>query len=888
MKKIFLILLGLIIILLGTAAVIPFIFKDDIKAAIDTQISNNVKARVFYDVDQLNLTLFKNFPNITVGIGDFGVVGVDQFDGDTLLSMGSFEIVIDIMSVISGDRINVNSISLVEPNIYVVVLEDGSANYDIAVASEDVPEPAVEEESATAFNVGINKWEIIDGNLIYFDQSMNFYTSIIGLNHEGRGDFTQDLFDLTTLTTVYELSLGFEGEDYLSNKRLLIDLTLTMDLPNSRYTFKQNRIALNDFGFGFDGEVAMPGDDINMDLTFTGQKITLVSMLSLIPGAYQEYLSGLDAKGNISFEGLVKGTYNETSMPAVNAKLQVDKGYVKYAEYPVPIEQLTIDAEFNQPSADLSKASFSVNKFSMLVDGEKAEATLAFKNFEDYQWDFSINGNLDLGKLMKIMPMDSMELEGKIAASLKTKGKMSDLEAERYDLLPTSGSMSIIDFKFVSPDLPQGFVIKKSDLSFDPSSIALSSFVATLGRSDMQMTGSLTNYLAYALSDDTIAGEFIFSSGTLDLNEWMTDEEVVEEDTSTLEVIRVPTNIDFLLKSNIGQILYDNLTIKDLKGDILVKDGAVRMQGVGFNLLDGKFELDGAYMTAGLENPVFDFDFKIKEMSIAQSFQAFNTVQKLAPIAEKMTGKFSTDFRMGGELGNDMMPLYDKLQGAGLLNIAQAAYKGDMKVLSAVSSATKLTSLSNTADAGQITIKDLLMQTEIKDGRVHFQPFNLGIGGFQSTLSGSNGIDGSMDYIMKMDVPTGALAGAANNLLSSLTGGKPVVGDKVRLNLGVLGTYDDPKVKLLGTESAGGTSTQQVVKAKLQAEINQKKEEAEAKIKQEIADQKAKAEEAAKAEAKKAAEAVKEQVGDEVKDAVGDKADEAKDAVKSLFKKKKN
>jgi len=520
--------------------------------------------------------------------------------------MGSFEVVVDLMSVIGGERITVNSISLVEPDIYVVVMEDGSANYDIAIPSEDEPEVVVEEETTAAFNVGINKWEIVNGNLIYYDQSMDFYTSIIGLNHEGRGDFTQDLFDLTTLTTVDELSLGFEGEDYLSNKRLLIDFTLAMDLLNSKYIFKENRIALNDFGFGFDGEVAMPGDDINMDLTFTGQDITITSLLSLIPGAYQEYLSGLQASGNISFEGLVKGAFNENSMPAVNAKLKVDNGFIKYAEYPVPIENLTIDSEFNQSSADLTQASFNLNKFSMLVDGEKAEATLAFKNFEDYQWDFGMNGNLDLGKLMKIMPMDSMELEGKIAPSLNTKGKMSDLDAERYDLLPTNGSMSISDFKFSGPDLPQGFGIVKSEMAFDPGSMILSSFDATLGRSDMQMNGSLTNYLAYALKGDTLAGQLNFTSGTFDLNEWMTDEEVIEEeDTTTLEVVRVPINIDFVLKSSISQILYDNLTIKDLKGDIIVKDGSVLMEGVDFNLLDGKFEMDGAYRTAGMENPTF-------------------------------------------------------------------------------------------------------------------------------------------------------------------------------------------------------------------------------------------------------------------------------------------
>ncbi|MEQ9423246.1 MAG: AsmA-like C-terminal region-containing protein [Cyclobacteriaceae bacterium] len=889
MKKFLLIVFGLILLILAAAVVLPIIYKDDIKAAIDSEIDKNVKAKVYYDVDHLNLTLFKNFPNITVGMGNFGVVGIDQFEGDTLMSMGSFEVVVDIMSVINGEKINVNSISLVEPNIYVIVLADGTANYDIAVASEEIETPAETDDSATAFNVGINKWEIVNGNLIYFDQSMNFYTSIMGLNHEGSGDFTQDLFDLTTHTAIDAWSLGYEGEEYLTNKRLAVDFTMAMDLPNSTYTFKQNRIALNDFGIGFDGTVAMPGDDINMDLTFTGQDISLVSLFSLIPGAYTEYLDGLDANATINFGGMVKGTYNDNTMPAINAKLKVDNGRITYAEYPIPIEQLTIDSELDVPSADLTTGSFNLNKFSMLVDGEKMEATLAFKNFEDYQWDFGMNGNVDLAKLMKLMPMDSMELEGKITAALQTKGKMSDLEAERYDQLPTNGSLGISDFKFSSPDLPQGFGIKKSEMTFDPSTIALKSFDATLGKSDMQMNGSLSNYLAYALNEnEIIKGTLNFNSGTFDLNEWMTEEEVVEEDTTTLSVIEVPTNIDFVLASNIGQVLYDNMAIKDMKGNIIVRDGSVRMEGVNMNLLNGSVSMNGFYTTAGVDHPTFDFDLKVSKLSIPESFKTFSTIQTLAPMAEKMIGNFSTDFKIGGALGDDMMPLYDHLFGAGLVEIAEAAYKGDMKVLSAVSSVTKLGAVSNAANNdGQIKLKDVLMQAEIKNGRVHLKPFDLEVGGYKTTVSGSNGVDGSLDYVMKMDVPTGQLAGVANNLLASFTGGQSVVGEKIRLNLGVTGNYEDPKVKILSTENASGSSPKQAVKQSIRAEVDKQKAEAEAKIQQEIADQKAAAEEEAKKQLEKAKEEVKDAVGDELKENLGEGAEEAKDALKGLFKKKK-
>ncbi len=898
MKKFFLIIFGLIIVLLATAFVLPIIFKDDIQKALDAEISNNVNAKVYYDSDHLNLTLFKDFPNITVGMGNFGIVGIDQFEGDTLMSMGSFEVVVDIMSVINGERINVNSISLIEPEIYVVVLEDGTANYDIAKTSDEPVEEVVEVDTAsTAFNVGINKWEIVNGNLLYYDQSMDFYTTIMGLNHNGSGDFTQDLFDLTTLTTIDSWSLGFEGEDYLSNRRLLVDFTMAMDLPNSTYTFKQNRIALNEFGFGFDGTVSMPGEDIGIDLTFDSDEITIVSILSLIPGTYQEYLNGLKASGNISFAGFVKGVYNDNSMPAVNAKLKVDNGYVKYAEYPIPIEQLTIDSEFDYPSADMTKTSFNLKTFSMLMDGEKVEATLAFKNLEDYNWNFGMNGNLDLGKLTKVIPLDSMELEGKINATLQTSGKMSDLDAERYNLLPTSGTLSINNFKFVSPDLPQGFGISNTEASLDPSSIRLSAFSGNLGKSDMQMTGSLSNYLGYILDENqTIKGDLNFSSKTFDLNEWMTEEEVaVEEDTTALEVIEIPTNIDFILKSSITEILYDNMTIKDLKGDIIVRNGRVNMEGVAFNLLNGTFTMAGYYATGGQENPTFDFELGIKNLSIAESYRTFNTIQTLAPMAKNMTGNFSTKFNIGGVLGSDMMPLYDKLYGAGLLEIAQAAYKGDMKLIAAINGATKLTKLSSgETSPDQISLKDVLMQAEIKDGRVHLEPFNVVFGGYETTISGSNGIDGTLDYIMGMNVPTGKVAAAANNLIASKLGGANLVGDKVKLNLGVGGTYDNPKITVRSVENSGGSSVTDAAKARLAAEAAKRKKEAEDLAKRELARQQARAKaradqavDKAKEEVDKAKDAATEKAKEEAEKLIGDQADDAKDALKGLLKKKK-
>lgn len=890
MKKFLVIIGGLVGIIILAMILIPIIFKDDIKKAVDDAIAENVKANVFYDPDGINLTLFSNFPDFTFGMENFGVSGLDQFKSDTLVSVGSFEVVIDLMSAISGDQITISSITLDEPKILVKVLKDGSANYDIAVESEEVPEQVTEETGdASAFNIGINKWEIINGSLDYIDESMAFTTSLKGLNHVGSGDFDLVVFDMITKTTVDDFDLGFEGVEYMSNKQLDIDLIMSMDLDNAKYTFKENIVKVNDFGFGFDGYVAMPTEDIDIDITYSGKEISLKSILSLIPGDYQSYLEGVTAGGEINFDGFVKGKVTETLLPTVNTKLGIKGGSIRYAEYPIPMDQINVATELNIPGENMDNMSFEMSKFHMLVDGEEVSSTMSFKNLANYTWAFSLLGNLDLEKILKIVPIEGTELKGKIKADFKTSGNMALVDAEKYDQLPTSGGMAISDFYFTSPDLPQGFGISSSKMSFDPKNITLTNFDGTIGKSDIHLDGKLQNYIGFALDSlEVITGQLNFSSNSFDLNEWMVEEETVEtetgEDSLALEVVRIPVNIDFVMNASMKKILYDNLTIENLKGNIIVKDGAARMDGVNFEMLKGQFTMNGSYVTANVENPEFDFNFGIKSLSIPASFEAFNTVQKLAPVAKNMAGNFSTDFKIGGALGPDMMPLYDKMFGSGLIKIADAALNGS-KITSAISSVTKLKSSAAAGGSDGVKLKDVIMDAEIKDGRLHVKPFDVNIGGYKTTVSGSNGILGDLDYNLKMDVPAGAAGDALNSALSSFTGGKSVVGQNIKLNLGMGGTYDDPKVKLLGTGAgdggAGGAAKAAAKaaldeqKAKAQAEVDKKKAEAQAEIDKkkaeaeaEIAKKKAEAEAKAKAEAEKAKKKA---------------ADKAKDALKKLF-----
>ncbi len=879
MKKLLIALLIIISLLVASVVLIPVIFKDDIKAALDSEIKNALNASVYYDENSFEISLFQDFPNLSLSLSQFGIVGNDQFSEDTLVSVGNFNLGIDLLSVISGDQIAINSLSIVNPDILILVLPDGTANYDITKPSQEEVTTS-SDETEGSISISIKKWEIIGGNMVYFDESLPFYTSLSGIDHEGSGNFAEDIFDMVTATTIESSSLGYDGTEYVSNKKLSAEVTMGMDLAKNTYTFKENVVQINDLPLSFEGNLALKENgDILTDFTYDGQSLGIKSILSLIPGVYQEYLTGLNAAGSVTLNGFVKGKVTETELPAVRTEIKVVDGNIKHNDFPSAIESIQINAVFDYPSADLTKSSFDINQFSLLLEGEKTEATLHLKNFENFHWDLAINSHLDLEKITKVIPMEEgLVLKGRIEGEIKSQGQLVYIEQEQYDQLPTSGNLRISNFEFSSKEVTEPFGISIAEASFDPKQVELKEFKGTSGNSDFSARGSLSNHLAYAFKpDERLVGILDFSANTIDLNELMVssgeETESTTVDTTSIEVVQIPENIDFTLNSSIGKLIYDNLDITDTKGTILVRNGEVILDGLNFKLLEGTFDLTGVYDPRDAEKPAFGFSMDIKDLSIPQAFKNFETIQKLAPIAEKMKGKFSTDFAMNGTLDQAMNPIYDQLSGRGILQLAQASL-ANIKSLQKLSAVSKL----NASD-GTVALKDVLMSAEVKDGRVTVEPFDVKIGSYKTNVTGSSGIDGSLDYDLRMLVPANSVTSTVTSTLSKFAGKSFGANSDLILRINMGGTYADPKPTLGGVETQEGKSIQSAVKSEVRAKVEEKKEE----IKQQVDATK----DSLLNEGKVKVNTVKAEVKDQTKKTVTKELDKAKDQLKGLFKRKK-
>ncbi len=898
----------LLLVVVAAAFIIPIVFKDDIKAAIDKELAKSINADVIFDVNNFDLTLFSNFPNVTVEVKELGVFNREPFAGTPLFVVEELAVELNLKELIFGDQLRVKGITLVRPQITIKVLQDGKANYDITYPATEEAAPVAEESGS--FSFGIDHWKIIDANVVYDDQSIPFFTSIKGLNHSGSGDFNEKEFDLKTQSTIDSLTVAYDGVEYLTNKYTEVNATIGISEEYTRFAFKDNTTKLNDFIMSMAGWFKMNEKDYGMDIQFSSPENSFKSLLSLVPGIYTKDFGSIETKGDLTFAGFVKGTMSDTQMPAfnmalnvkdamfkypdlptaisninmdllvdnktgvventvvdlkklhlefganpvdarmlienlkdyrmdanvkaalnlaelgkmfpmdglemkgafaidatakgvydsikkvipaVNATMSLSNGYIKSSEFPIPLEDLRFKASVQNSSGKMAETLINVKDFGMLMDGERFTAELILQNLDDYTWDAKANGGIDLEKITKIFPVEGMTLAGKVKADIQTKGKYSDLDAGKYERLPTSGTASLKDFKYNAADLPP-VTISQADAVFDPRKIEIKNTIGTIGKSDFNVTGSINNYIGYLFGSETIKGNMNFISTLLDLNEFMTETEAPATPSEPVPygVIPVPQNIDFVLHSNLKTVKMMDYTMTNVNGDVIVKDGVANLNGVKFNMLGGAFVVNGAYDTRDINHPLYDLGVKIESLSIQQAASSFSIVQTYAPIAGLVSGSFGTDFKISGELGQDMMPKMNTVNGSGLIKIGQAALT-QSKLVSGITSLTKLD------NSDQVTLKDVLMSAAIKDGALSVKPFDVKFGEYKTNVSGSTGLDGSINYLLKMNVPAGKLGSQLQGFVNKNTGANnPTSEIPVTIALG--GNYKDPKTSLLMEE----------------------------------------------------------------------------------------
>ena len=311
--------------------------------------------------------------------------------------------------------------------------------------------------------------------------------------------------------------------------------------------------------------------------------------------------------------------------------------------------------------------------------------------------------------------------------------------------------------------------------------------------------------------------------------------ETSEEDTVSLTVFEVPANVDFTLNTNIKRVNYDKLEISNLKGNVTVRDDVMKMQDVSMDLLGGDMTLSGEYNTQEISTPLVDLDMDMNNIDFPAAFYAFNTVKKLAPVAEMCRGRFSTQLQFSSILDSAMNPVMNSINGKGVLKTDKVEIINN-KTLDKVADALKNDKFRNPS------FNNVNLSFTIRDGRVYVDPFDTKLGSTDVTVAGDQGLDQTMNYLMNFSIPRNEFGSSANDLLEGLSsqarskGFDFSPGEDVNIQAKITGTFTDPKVSLALKEnlSKAKQEIKEAVQERVKEEVQKVKEEVKKDVSAEI------------------------------------------------------
>jgi len=492
------------------------------------------------------------------------------------------------------------------------------------------------------------------------------------------------------------------------------------------------------------------------------------------------------------------GTYapEHHLFPNTTAQFNLKDGFIQTPYYPHPIEKINVSLNASDNAGDLKSLNCSFGPASLSFEGRPFYFEGKFKNFDDLNYDLSVNGDIDLGKIYQVFARKDVGLSGFIRAKARFIGKQSDARNGRYDLLSNAGTMDVKDLAISHELFPKPFFIRQGHFRFDRDKMWFESFRATYGSSDLQLDGFVENAINYVLAkNEILKANFNLKSKSMNLSEFTVYESSTAtssvpppgsstslsaapssvstnishaETQSASGVIMIPANLDLTIKADADRVLYNDIVLNHFTGGMNIREGGIELSETGFEMIGCQVGMNGKYTSISPLRASFEYKLQAKDFDVQRAYKEVKLFHDLASSAEHASGIISIDYSLSGKLNEKMYPVYPSLQGGGVLTVKNVKFKG-WKLFNTVSSTSGKMDLKD-PDLSKIDVK-----SSIKNNLITIERLKFKTGGFRIRFEGQTSFDNKVNFKMRIGLPPLGIIG---------------------IPLRITGSSDNPKIKL--------------------------------------------------------------------------------------------
>ena len=480
-------------------------------------------------------------------------------------------------------------------------------------------------------------------------------------------------------------------------------------------------------------------------------------------------------KGDLLVDFKAHGTYEpkKNIFPVSDSYVKLDNGYLQYTDIPeLPIEDIDVELKVSSAKGSINDLRLEVLPISFKLAGEKFMIDADLYNFNNLTYKINSKGTLDLNKIYRVFAIQGYNVNGLIKADMNVfgKGNTSDPSTVR-----NRGFIDLHNIYLDAEMFPNSFIIQDGKLKFQREKMLLENINAKYASNTFKVTGSLTNYVNFALKDNAVLGGNVnIETSKINIDDFMafnsnsSSASKTTKSNSPSGVILIPENFNLGLNANAKKVLFEGIELSNFKGNLSLDKGKVSLNDTKFNLIGSSFAMNGSYQPVSPRMAKFSYSIQAKDFDIQKAYNEITIFRELASAAKNVYGTVSLDYSLSGALDDNMSPKMKSIEGKGVLTLEDIKFKG-FKLFNAVSEKTSFESLHD-AEASKVEIK-----TSIKNNVMTIDRTKFKIAGFRPRIEGQVTLDGRMNLGFRLGLPPFGIIG---------------------IPLSITGTSDNMKIKL--------------------------------------------------------------------------------------------
>jgi len=289
----------------------------------------------------------------------------------------------------------------------------------------------------------------LDAMTHYASDSLSFDTDIRNLSAVISGLVDGDNISGSVCLESNQVGFALGEEVYLLDIPVELNVVANAIISRQFFQLKEASLSVNKLTLDLAGTVE--NDTIQKlvatDLSYKFASWPVKNIMALVPPSFASYAKGLEADGKLSSEGTINGVYSSSSMPLMDIHVLLEKGMLRYPDFPLPFTAINADVTIHTDLKD-PQSYVRINRFDAKTPKSSImTAGKITRLFSDMHFDLNSNADLTLSEFVPMIP-DSLKItaNGTISGKVKSEFSMSQLTKLELEKMKLSGALTLSDF----------------------------------------------------------------------------------------------------------------------------------------------------------------------------------------------------------------------------------------------------------------------------------------------------------------------------------------------------------------------------------------------------------------------------------------------------------